>query len=177
MVLRDRDANSDGTLEERLWVVQDANHNVTALLDNSGNVVERFASDPFGVVTVLTPAWGVRGTSLYGWNYLHQGGRFDSTSGLYEFRHRWYSPTLMRWLTRDPIGFRAGDVNLYRFEDNNSVNRTDPSGLIRVYALARVWDYDRFNDDDLEVVLDASINIRCEGKSLVDDGGTTETGN
>jgi YD repeat-containing protein len=38
MVLRDRDAdeNSGNGLEERLWVQQDANWNVTALLDGSG---------------------------------------------------------------------------------------------------------------------------------------------
>jgi YD repeat-containing protein len=52
-VLRDRDTNGDGTLDERLWVLQDANYNVVALLDNSGNVVERYAYDPFGQVTVL----------------------------------------------------------------------------------------------------------------------------
>ena len=49
----DRDTNGDGTLDERLWVVQDANYNVTALFDNSGNVVERYIYDPFGSVTVL----------------------------------------------------------------------------------------------------------------------------
>jgi hypothetical protein len=52
-VLRDRDTNGDGTLDERLWVVQDANYNVVALPDNSGNVVERYAYDSFGQVTVL----------------------------------------------------------------------------------------------------------------------------
>lgn len=40
LILRDRDSNVDGTLEERLWVVQDANYNVTALFDNAGNVVD-----------------------------------------------------------------------------------------------------------------------------------------
>jgi hypothetical protein len=39
LILRDRDADNNGTLEERLYVAQDANYNVTALFDNSGNVV------------------------------------------------------------------------------------------------------------------------------------------
>ena len=30
-----------------------------------------------------------------------------------------YSPTLGRWLQNDPIGFQAGDQNLYRFVGNN----------------------------------------------------------
>jgi hypothetical protein len=29
-------------LDERLWVVQDANFNVTAVVDDSGEVVERY---------------------------------------------------------------------------------------------------------------------------------------
>ena len=60
LVLRDRDSNGDGTLDERLYVAQDANYNVTVLLDNSGNVVERYIYDPFGSVTVLDADWTER---------------------------------------------------------------------------------------------------------------------
>jgi hypothetical protein len=94
LVLRDRDTTGDGTLDERLWVVQDANYNVTVLFDNSGNVVERYVYDPFGSVTVLDADWTERsGGSEYAWHYLHQGGRFEATTGLYHFRHCDYSPT------------------------------------------------------------------------------------
>jgi len=40
-----------------------------------------------------------------------------------------YDPGIGRWLTQDPIGFRGGDSNLYRYCDNSPVNHTDPSGL------------------------------------------------
>src|SRR5262249_22934938 len=33
MLLRDRDTDANGSLDERLWVQQDANYNVTALVD------------------------------------------------------------------------------------------------------------------------------------------------
>jgi RHS repeat-associated protein len=48
--------------------------------------------------------------------------------GLYRFRHRDYSPTLGRWTTQDPLGFAAGDVNLYRTVFNAPTVYTDPSG-------------------------------------------------
>jgi RHS repeat-associated protein len=115
LVLRDRDTNGDGTLDECLYVGQNANYNITALFDNSGNVVERYVYDPFGQATVLDANWNVLTASTFGWLYLHQGGRFDSVSGLYHFRHRDYSPTLGRWISLDPLGYDAGDVNLYRF--------------------------------------------------------------
>jgi pimeloyl-ACP methyl ester carboxylesterase len=43
-----------------------------------------------------------------------------------------YSPYLGRWLEQDPIGFDAGDLNLYRVEGNNPTNEVDPSGLIGI---------------------------------------------
>jgi RHS repeat-associated protein len=96
-------------------VQQDANWNGSALVNGSGTVVERFAYDPFGKFTVYDGSWTVRtGGSSYAWIYMHQGGRFDATSGLYSFRNRDYSPTLGRWFQIDPIGFNAGNANFYR---------------------------------------------------------------
>jgi RHS repeat-associated protein len=130
LVLRDRDSDGDGTLDERLYVVQDANYNITALLDNAGNVVERYVYDPFGQATILDANWTERAASAFAWVYLHQGGRFDTTSGLYHFRHRDYSPTLGRWTSLDPLRYDAGDVNLYRVVFNAPTNFTDPSGQL-----------------------------------------------
>ncbi|MFQ3649983.1 MAG: RHS repeat-associated core domain-containing protein [Gemmataceae bacterium] len=129
LILRDRDTNADGTLDERLYVAQDANYNVTALFDNSGNVVERYVYDPFGQATVLDANWTILAASAFVWVYLHQGGRFDATSGLYHFRFRDYSPTLGRWTSLDPLGYDAGDVNLYRYVGNTPTGRIDPMGL------------------------------------------------
>jgi hypothetical protein len=40
-----------------------------------------------------------------------------------------YHPGLGRWATMDPIGFDAGDTNLFRYVGNNPSNRLDPTGL------------------------------------------------
>jgi hypothetical protein len=40
-----------------------------------------------------------------------------------------YSPTLGRFTANDPLGFAAGDVNLYRYVGNGPTGRRDPSGL------------------------------------------------
>jgi RHS repeat-associated protein len=128
LVLRDQSSAGNGTLDQRLYVQQDANGNVTALVDTSGNVLERYLYDAYGAVIVLTPTWGVRSSSAYNWVYLFQGERYDPTTGLYNFRNRDLSPSLMRWLQNDPEGFTAGDANLYRGEGNNPVNSQDPMG-------------------------------------------------
>jgi RHS repeat-associated protein len=129
LVLRDRDTNGDGTLDERLWAQQDANWDVTALVDSTGAVVERFVYDPYGAVSVLAPDWTARSSSLYGWRDLFQGARQDPATGLYNFRNREYSPTLGRFLQNDPLGFGGGDANLYRLEGGSPLDAVDPNGL------------------------------------------------
>ena len=131
LVLRDRDATGSGTLSERLWVQQDANWNVTALVNGSGSVVERYVYDPYGSVTVLSAAWGSLSGSAYAWIYRHQGGRLDTTTGVYDFRNRDESPALGRWVEVDPSGFAAGDVNLFRYIGNAPLGQVDPNGLAR----------------------------------------------
>ncbi|MFO0799414.1 MAG: RHS repeat-associated core domain-containing protein [Gemmataceae bacterium] len=130
LVLRDRDTDADGVVDERLWVLQDANWNVTALVDDTGAVVERYVYDPFGQATVYDASYKVQSGSAYDWVYLHQGLRWDATAGLYDNRHRWYSPTLGRFTSLDPIRYDAGDQNLYRYVGNGPTTNLDPSGLM-----------------------------------------------
>jgi RHS repeat-associated protein len=131
LALRDRDSDGNGTLDERLYAQQDANFNVTALVNTAGQVVERYAYDPYGQVIVLAPGWTAVAGSAFSWQYLHQGGRYDDEAGLYSFRRREYSPTLGRWVSQDPLGFWAGDTNLYRYVASSPASSTDPSGLMR----------------------------------------------
>ena len=39
-----------------------------------------------------------------------------------------------RWLSQDPIGFAAGDANLYRYVGNGATNAVDPTGLATLRA-------------------------------------------
>ncbi len=77
--------------------------------------MENFIYDPYGTVTVLNgnataqmqdPVTGVA-MDMYNWLYLHQGGRLDPVTGLYNFDHRVYGPGLGRWNEEDPIGMIA----------------------------------------------------------------------
>jgi RHS repeat-associated protein len=135
MVLRD--SFSGGVQTGRLYVQQDANDNVTAIVDASTKaVVERYIYDPYGNSTILTATWGTRGSSSYGWIYRFQGGRLDTniTGGWYGFRNRDYIPAEGRWAERDPLGFEGGDANVYRFVGNNPPSDSDPSGLKDSYG-------------------------------------------
>jgi len=130
MIARDRDTDANGTLDERLYPTHDANFNVTGVVSSSGSVVERNAYDTFGAVTVYSASFSTITTSAYSWVFYHQGGRAISLSGQMYFRNREYSTTLGRWVTMDPIRYKAGDTNLYSYEGNIPSSRLDASGLL-----------------------------------------------
>jgi len=130
MVLRDNATGSPGTLNQRLWVQQDTNWNVTALVNSSGSVVERYVYSPYGVVTIYNAGYtSTLSSSAYGWVYGFQGMRYDATSGLNESLSRFYSPALQIWTTMDPIGFAGGNVDQYGFVNNNVTGNVDPTGF------------------------------------------------
>lgn len=135
MILRDRDGNNDGDVldapgDERLYVIQDANFNVTGLVDDDGDVVERYRYDPYGSVTILDDDWDPDSGQIsdVGWIYLHQGGRYDAEVNLYSFRHRDYDATLGRWLQADGKPYVDG-LNLYAYEKAAPLTALDPEGF------------------------------------------------
>jgi RHS repeat-associated protein len=57
------------------------------------------------------------------------GRDIEPVGGLTYNRNRYYSTQTGRFISQDPIGFAAGDENLYRYVGNGPTNATDPSGL------------------------------------------------
>jgi RHS repeat-associated protein len=106
---------------------------------------------------VLTSSW-TSTSDTYDWSYLFQGGRYDATSELYDFRNREYSPALGRWLEQDPAGYVDG-ASLYQFVRSRPIDLVDPLGL--------QTDPDRKNREmrDLQ-----HIRITRPGTRIAEDG-------
>ncbi len=131
LILRDRDTTANGTLNERLYALHDANFNVTALVNPSGTVLERYTYTAYGTVEVRDAALQPTGNpSAYAWPYTYTTRRLDAETGLMYYRNRMYHPGLGRFVSRDPIGYWAGDVNLYSYCHNWPTGATDAVGLV-----------------------------------------------
>ena len=67
--------------------------------------------------------------SLKSWvRYRWTGREYDTETGLYYFRARYYAPGLRRFIQADPIG-HAGSGNLYAYLDGQPTEGRDPSGM------------------------------------------------
>jgi RHS repeat-associated protein len=104
----------------------DANGNIIALTDNSGNVSARYRYDAFGKVLSATDvdASGWVNHNIHGFSSKPSFGN----QGLLYYGYRWYSPSLGRWINRDPIE-ESGGMNLYGFVSNDGVGHWDVLGL------------------------------------------------
>jgi RHS repeat-associated protein len=56
------------------------------------------------------------------------GGIVDEDTGWVRFGARDYRPEVGAWVAKDPLGFAAGDANLFRYVAGDPVNWIDPSG-------------------------------------------------
>ena len=116
--------------EGTFYYHHDALGSTVALTDGTGALVEQYRYDVYGLPTILDGSGADIGsrTSALGNRFLFTGREWLPELGLYDYRNRVYSPMLGRWLQPDPIGFEAGDVNLYRYCGNSAAGHLDPFG-------------------------------------------------
>ena len=136
-----------GLTGQSIYYTFDGLGSVVELTDGSGNVVESYKYDSFGNIET-PPATGNP--------YTYTGREYDSESGLYYYRARYYDPAIGRFITADPIllprikyktyksAFLTGEFltewkipdllrlpdsqQPYIYVENNPLNRLDPTG-------------------------------------------------
>jgi len=107
------------------YVVQDLLHNVRGVVKRDGTwkLSQRFG--PYGGRTAVDSSASGLGFEL---RYRWTGREYDSESGWYYFRARYFDATQRRFVQEDPIGY-GGGVNVYAYGDGNPTNGRDPTGL------------------------------------------------
>jgi RHS repeat-associated protein len=93
---------------------------VTSLSSSTGALANSYTYDSFGKLIASS------GTVT---NRFQSAAReFDSETSLYFYRARYYDPSVGRFISEDPMQFKAG-INFYRYIKNNVTNLEDPYGL------------------------------------------------
>jgi RHS repeat-associated protein len=155
----------------RLYFSRDHLGNVREVTDATGAVHAQYDYDPFGVRTKLSGDLDA--------DFGFTGHYHHLPSGLNLSLYRAYSPALGRWLSRDPVGERAG-VNLYAYVGNNPSNAIDPLGLIdiliaiapRYFTPDQLADYNRRNPNDLltrETNNEVNVQLAAGVRNAIED--------
>jgi RHS repeat-associated protein len=105
----------------------DALGSTVAMADASGTPQTSYTYEPFGKAT---------SSGATDPNRLQFTGRENDGTGLQYNRARYYSPTLQRFISQDPLGFAGGDVNTSAYTGNSPTNFTDPSGEFFLIPIA-----------------------------------------
>jgi RHS repeat-associated protein len=113
---------TSGSTPAASWYLADRLGSIRNITDANGNTIDTITYDGFGNVTNETNASA-------GDRWKFTGREFDSETGLQYNRARDYNAADGRWTSQDPLGFGAGDGNLYRYVRNWPINATDPRGL------------------------------------------------
>ena len=92
-------------------------------LDSDGNVANHIVYDAFGNVISETDA---AVDHLFGYT----GRPLDEATDLQNNLNRWYDAGIGQWPSEDPIGFAAGDANLFRYVGNTPTVNVDPTGYL-----------------------------------------------
>jgi RHS repeat-associated protein len=93
---------------------------VTSLSNAAGAVVQTYTYDSYGKQTASS------GSLTNAFQFASR--EFDSETGLYFMRARYYDPATGRFVSEDPSVFEGG-MNFYPYVDNNPINWFDPYGL------------------------------------------------
>ncbi|MDH5444765.1 MAG: DUF6531 domain-containing protein [Gammaproteobacteria bacterium] len=100
-----------------------------AVTNDTGTVIWRWQSDPFGHAAANDDPDGDGNTNEM--NLRFAGQYYDAESGLHYNYFRYYDPKTGRYITSDPIGLMGG-LNTYSYVNANPINGIDPWGLFKV---------------------------------------------
>jgi RHS repeat-associated protein len=100
---------------------------VTHIVNKDAEVEESYKYTIYGVVTIYDRKGEEAKKSKSNNRYLFTGREYDSETGLYYYRARYYSPELGRFISVDP-NEHDDYLSLYGYVKNNPINYTDSLG-------------------------------------------------
>ncbi len=115
------------TYDSTLYIyVRNAQNDIVALVDSKGNEVVRYTYDSWGKAKIagsMAETLGKRNPFRY------RGYYYDTETGMYYLKSRYYDPELRRFINADTVisGPQAG-ANLFAYCENNPVNMADYDG-------------------------------------------------
>jgi len=149
---------------DMFYFLKDHLGSVSAIMDSDNNLIQSYEYSSYGVPTMTV----AEGKTAIENSKQYTAREYDSLTGDYFYRARYYNPSTGRFLSVDPIGFGGQDSNLYRYVGNNPVNFYDPYGLLK-YNTTDESRTGRLSGETLDF---ANCMEKCVGSELMVTGGS-----
>lgn len=137
----------------------DKQGSIVGVSNATGGRANRNKFSEFGEIVTL-------GGTIFGFT----AQRYDSETGLYYYKNRYYSPKIGRFLQPDPIGYDSGDLNLYTFVGNSPLVYIDPLGLQETTPQGRAMP--QADPDLMNTIREGKQTIRNEQQVINDQNKT-----
>lgn len=118
-VISERLPNGSGDFSS-YYYLHDGLGSMAGLTDSSGNLVNSYAYDPYGIATSVSEQVANP--------FRYIGAIYGAGTGLYKMGERYYDPSTGRFTQEDPLG--GG----HRYADDKPINEVDPGGQLGVTA-------------------------------------------
>lgn len=124
---------------EKYLYIRDSLQNILGIADISGKIVVKYKYDAWGANSLIedTPS-GIGNLNPF----RFKGYYYDSESGMYYCKTRYYVPSWGRWLNADsPSQIKPENItelNLFSYCNNNPILGYDPEGLFNWWKLGAI---------------------------------------
>ncbi|WP_438498560.1 RHS repeat domain-containing protein, partial [Paenibacillus sp. IHBB 3054] len=149
LVKKDKKASKD------YYYLYNGHGDVVQIVNTSGEVVNNYTYDEWGNITSQ-----VEGTSN---SFKYTGEVYDTETGLYYLRARYYDPSIGRFINEDTYEGQIDNplsLNLYTYVSNNPLIYTDPTGHFQTDDF---WLLSSKNFDDIMFWSQAYKNAKKKG--------------
>jgi len=116
-------------LGESYLTLHDIGLNLTASINSSGQVIERYRYKPFGIPAIFSTNGNLLSNSAIGLTPIFGGMPYFDKIELYAARYRFMDPVHGIFVSPDPYGY-INSPFLYGYSVQDPINRIDPSGNI-----------------------------------------------
>jgi RHS repeat-associated protein len=93
----------------------------TSLSNMAGAAAQTYSYDSFGNIIAAS------GSLTNSFRYT--GREYDTETGLYYYRARYYDPSVGRFISEDPLEFAGESTSFYEYDYDDPANFIDPSGM------------------------------------------------
>lgn len=152
------ESDPSGTFSKEHIYFMDVYHTSLAMIDDETEEVYYYGNNMIGTPEIVTDStntvvWeaiykpfgdaNINTNSTITNNFRLPGQYYDQETGFHYNYHRYYEPSIGRYLRPDPIGLDGG-VNLYVYVENNPLGSIDPLGLCDAYCEGGEWEGSSF---------------------------------